>query len=336
MYCARSLAVAGFALLFTSTVCAQPPMEPTNSKPLPSHHNVVYGSHERNVLDLWPAKSDDPTPVLIFFHGGGFIGGDKWNLDPDLLQRCLDMGISVASANYRFSTHAPFPASMLDGARAIQFIRSKAVEWKLDPKRIAAAGSSAGAGITLWVGLKEDLADSKSTDPILRESTRLSALVIFGGQCSYDPRFIRENIGGRAWEHPALPKLFGITPDELDSPKAYALYEQTSMINFVTPDDPPVFGYYVESPDPLPQGPNTGPTLNYSQFGQPIEGAQKPGEGIHHPNFGYLLKEKMDGAGVGCIIRHRTDFDAAKENPAHRANEQIVAFLLKHFTMVAE
>lgn len=328
--------IAFVFFVLASVLRAQPPMEPTDSKPLPPHHNVSYGPHERNVLDLWPAKSDEPTPVLIFLHGGGFVGGDKWHLDPALLTGCLDASISVASANYRFSNHAIFPASMLDGARAIQFLRTKAAEWNLDPTRIAAAGSSAGAGITLWVGFKDDLADPKSDDPILRESTRLSALVIYGGQCSYDPRFIREKIGGRAWEHPALTKLFGITPEELDSPKAYALYEQATMINFVTPDDPPVYGFYVEPLEPLPPGPNTGPTLNYPQFGQPIEGAQKPGEGIHHPTFGYLLKEKMEANQLECIVRHRTELEEAKRRSADQVAAEIVTFLIKHFKMKAK
>ena len=43
----------------------------------PTHGNVSYGKHERNVLDFWQAKSDKPTPVVICIHGGGWIGGDK-------------------------------------------------------------------------------------------------------------------------------------------------------------------------------------------------------------------------------------------------------------------
>ena len=81
---------------------------------------------KRDALDLWQAPSATPTSWMIFFHGGGFLGGDEWTLDPDLLQDCLKAGISVASSNYRLSTQAPFPASMLDGARAIQYLRSRA------------------------------------------------------------------------------------------------------------------------------------------------------------------------------------------------------------------
>jgi acetyl esterase len=62
----------------------------------PSHLDVKYGPHERNVLDVWLAKSEKPTPVLVSIHGGGFGKGDK-RVSPALLQRCLDAGISVAA-----------------------------------------------------------------------------------------------------------------------------------------------------------------------------------------------------------------------------------------------
>jgi len=236
--------VLGLALLVASGVWAAdttlPPL-PSNTKPRPDEFNCAYGPYERNVLDLWKAASDKPTPLLVFFHGGGFLGGDKWTLDPDLLERCRAAGISVASANYRLSSQAIFPAPMLDGARAIQFLRHKAKDWNLDPARFAASGDSAGAGISLWIGFHDDLADPKSADPVLRESTRLTCMAVFGAQCSYDLRFIREHIGGRAYEHPALPKLYGLKRDELDSARAYQLYEAAAPITYVNAGDPPVF-----------------------------------------------------------------------------------------------
>ena len=92
------------------------------AKPAADVTDAKYGPHERNVIDLWKAKSDKPTPLVIFIHGGGFRAGDKTNLDADLLAKCLEAGISVAAINYRFSQHAPYPA---DSGRAVQFGRSK-------------------------------------------------------------------------------------------------------------------------------------------------------------------------------------------------------------------
>src|SRR5262249_58540664 len=93
----------------------------------------------------------------------------------------------------------------LDGARAIQFLRSKAAEWNLDPKKFAATGGSAGAGISLWVGFHDDLADPVSTDPVSWQSTRLTCMAVLGAQASYDPRWIQRGIGGGGARAPRPP-----------------------------------------------------------------------------------------------------------------------------------
>ena len=43
----------------------------------PTSPDVKYGPYARNVMDVWLAKSDKPTPVLVSIHGGGFSGGNK-------------------------------------------------------------------------------------------------------------------------------------------------------------------------------------------------------------------------------------------------------------------
>jgi acetyl esterase/lipase len=273
--------------------------------------NAQYGPHERNVLDLWKAKSDAPTPLVVYIHGGGFRTGSKETLAPDLLQRCLKAGFSVAAINYRLSQHAPFPAPFLDSARAIQFLRDHAREWNLDPKRVAATGGSAGAGISLWIGFHDDLADSKSNDPVARQSTRLTCMAVQGAQTTYDPRAIQKLIGGRAHEHAALGLLYGLKADELDSPKAHKLYEEASPINYVSADDPPVFLFYNEPKGPLPEN-------------------AKPGQGIHHPNFGVALKEKLDPLKIECVLRHSDDYKG-KGNIQAEWHREMVEFFQRHF-----
>src|SRR5947209_7502059 len=119
------------------------------ARPAPDLADVKYGPHERNVLDLWQAKADRPTPLVVFIHGGGFHAGSKEAVPPPLVTGLLAEGISVMSVNYRLSPGVAFPAHYLDCARAIQFARSKAKDWNLDPKRVAASGGSAGAGTAL-------------------------------------------------------------------------------------------------------------------------------------------------------------------------------------------
>ena len=70
----------------------------TCSEELKQLVNVPYGRHPRQVLDFYQAKSDKPTPVVFYIHGGGWQGGDK-KTNPKAF---LDKGISVVAVNYRY------------------------------------------------------------------------------------------------------------------------------------------------------------------------------------------------------------------------------------------
>jgi len=261
----------------------QPRPQPRPQLPAPTHPNVQYGPHPRNVLDFWQADSKQPAPLLVSIHGGGFVGGDK-SVSPQLLKECLDAGISVAAITYRYSTQAIAPAPFHDGARAVQFLRSTAKDWSIDPKRVAATGGSAGAGISLWLGFHDDLADPKSEDPVLRQSTRLSCMAVFNGQTSYDPRFIRKLFPGKdVYKIGALRQLFDVDLNRLDDLPAekYKLFEEVSALNHLTKDDPPVL-------------------LSYSS---PMDAEiTNMGIGIHHPLFGKVLKDQMDELKIPCVL----------------------------------
>jgi acetyl esterase/lipase len=126
------------ALLLPAGPChGQDKSKQLQEKPTPTHKDVTYGEHERHVLDFWQAKSDKPTPLVLFIHGGGFVGGSKDQVNPAVLKDLLDAGISVAALNYRLLNHAPLPAAHQDCARALQFLRSKA--------KVGAFGGSARA-----------------------------------------------------------------------------------------------------------------------------------------------------------------------------------------------
>jgi acetyl esterase/lipase len=249
----------------------------------PTHADVKYGPHERNVMDVWLAKSDKPTSVLVSIHGGGFQGGDK-SVDAGLLRQCLDSEISVAAITYRFSSQAIAPAAFRDSARAVQFIRSNANEWNIDSTKFAATGGSAGAGISLWLGFHDDLADKDNEDTVLRQSTRLTCMVVNAGQTSYDPRFIRKLFPhSDTYKHSALARLFDADLNKLDElpEEKYRLFEECSPLHHLTKDDAPAM-------------------LNYG--GSIDQEVTDVNIGIHHARFGEALKEKMDELGIRCIV----------------------------------
>lgn len=269
-------------------------------RPTPELADAKYGPYERNVLDLWKAKSGQPTPLVVFIHGGAFKAGDKKMISPRMLKGLLTNGVSVMAINYRLSPGVHFPTHYMDCARAIQFARLHANAWNIDPKRIGATGGSAGAGTSLWIGFHDDTADPKSRDPVLRESTRLRCMVVLGAQSTYDPRVIKEWVSEPTSKHPALLDFYGLQPDELDTSKAHKLYEDASPVTHLTADDPPAFLYYNESDAPVPpDAPN--------------------GAGIHHPNFGKKLKERMDWLKIECVMRNGGD-----------VQEEMLKFFLKY------
>ncbi len=148
---------------------------------------MPYGPHLKQRIHFWQAESDKPTPLLVFIHVGGWMGGGRLSGLSGNLAAFLDAGISVASVEYRFIPEAtadgvvpPVKGPLHDAARALQFVRSKAAEWNIDKERIGASGGSAGACSSLWLAFHPDLADPRSDDPVARESTRLWCAAVSG------------------------------------------------------------------------------------------------------------------------------------------------------------
>ena len=282
----------------------------------PDHRDIAYGPHERNVLDLWIAESETPTPLLICIHGGGFKGGSKakYHRDVSLIQPMLDNGISVAAINYRLTDGGkhPYPIPMHDGARALQFLRYHAKEYNLDKTRIASTGGSAGGCMTLWLGLHEDLADPDNEDPVLRESTRLTAMAPSGAQSSLHLPTLCQWFGVTSLvEHGGGRPLFGIPAEGeiVITPELEELVLDASPITHLTKDDPPVY---------LTYGAN-----------RPVTEKSSAGLWVHHPIMGIKLKEAMDEIGLEAHVQY-------KGGPKIKGYDNQVDFLLKKLKSVED
>ncbi len=272
----------------------------------PDLADVKYGPHERNVLDFWKARSEQPAPLVLYIHGGGFRGGDKKSLAAARIKEYRDSGFAVAAINYRLTNVAPAPAQYLDCGRALQFVRSKAKEWNLDPGLVASTGGSAGAGTSMWLAFHDDLADPKSDDPVARQSTRLTCVAVDNGQSSYDPRFA-EKIGlprPNFERHEFFLPFYAIKTEEIDTPKAYARYEECAPITYLTKDDPPAH-------------------LSYSFADEKCDATSNLGLVVHHPRFGIALKERMDALGIDCVVQYKGQPEGGRVSP--------LAFIKKHF-----
>jgi acetyl esterase/lipase len=273
----------------------QPPERPT-----PTVADCAYANdHERQRFDFWQAKSDKPTPVVLLIHGGGWTGGDKTSYGGTTIQPFLDQGISVAAINYRFILQAmeqkvepPVKGCLHDAARALQTIRSKAKEWNVDPSRVGATGGSAGACTSLWLALHNDLADPKSSDPIARQSSRLTCAAVLGAQTSLDPKELREWIpnaiyGGHAFGFAEKGRSRAQEFDLLiaNRDKVMPWIKEYSPIELVTSDDPPI---YLDYPN---------------QKTAPAAGQQET-DPTHSAMYGVKLAEKLQSAGVEAVVAY--------------------------------
>ena len=253
----------------------------TAQKIQPTYKNISYGPHQDMTLNFWKFESESPVPLLVHIHGGGWIGGKKnETISPNELKK----GYSFASIDYRLAGTELLPAAVHDAARAIQFLRTKAKEWNFNPARIAVIGGSAGAASSLWLAYHDDMADPKSDDPVLRQSSRVCGAVAMGGQTTLDPFLLEKKIGPACIQHGMIWKTVGAKSIE-DLMENWGQYKDLSLLcspmTHVSKDDPPVF-------------------LNY---GKPAPIPVIKGDGIHHAGFGRLLKEKCKKMGIDCHLQ---------------------------------
>jgi len=279
----------------------------------PSFKNLSYGPHQRNQLDLWIAETENnqSSPVLVCIHGGGFRRGDKSKFANNklLLKTMLESGISVAAINYRRTDGGknPYPAPMHDAARAIQYLRFNAEKYNLDKSRIIATGGSAGGCMSLWLAFHDDLADPDNPDPVLRESTRLTAAVPHAGQtCLHLPTLCDWFEVDSLIEHPGGRPLFGVPPGEKleQNKKLEKISLDASPITHLSKDDPAVYMSYPAN--------------------QPVNEQTDFRIWVHHPTLGMKLKESMDTLGIEC---HLLIKDGPQTKPYTNEFEFIIAKL---------
>ncbi|WNG44357.1 alpha/beta hydrolase [Archangium minus] len=89
-----------------------------------------------------------PTPALLWIHGGGYIMGRPEQDDVLCVEFARELGIFVASVDYRLAPEHPFPAPLEDCYAALRWLFAQAGALSVLPERIAIGGASAGGGLT--------------------------------------------------------------------------------------------------------------------------------------------------------------------------------------------
>jgi acetyl esterase/lipase len=116
--------------------------------------NITYlrADGEELKLDVVFRRSGEPRPVLLYIHGGGWVGGQKESMFAHFIP-WLEMGYSVVNVEYRMGQVALAPGAVEDCRCALRWLIANADTYNLDPQRIVVSGHSAGGHLSLTTAL---------------------------------------------------------------------------------------------------------------------------------------------------------------------------------------
>lgn len=150
------------------------------------YENIAYGEHERNKLDLYiPKENDGEAGLVLFIHGGAWVGGDKSCYADAIKMWCEERGYAAASINYRYLAYdVSFDDILDDIENALKKIKSTAKEAGVEINKMITTGGSAGGHLAMLY-------------PYARKDTSPIETVAIANCCGptdlLDPNFYNEN-----------------------------------------------------------------------------------------------------------------------------------------------
>lgn len=303
-----SVSLLGVALL---GACAEVTPEPLGLEPTAAplaltaeatfYSDIPYGPDERQVFDLFVPPGEGPFPVVLQVHGGGFTGGDEDALYEDaggaeLVDAVLAAGAALANVEYRVLDDVDTDGvikSLHDTRTALQFLRWHQDELKLDGDRVVGRGLSAGAGTVMWLAAHDDMADPEAEDPVLWQSSRLSAALCLETQATYD--LVR-------WETDVFEE-YGITLEiavEFGLEQTLLSFYGVSSVDAIYEE--PTVSYRADVDMMAQFGPDDPPMW----FENVLENDGYPltvGALYHHPNHATFAADAAEAGGVAEVIR---------------------------------
>ena len=200
-----------------------------------THKDIAYGPDERNRLDVFvPArKPAKPAPIVVYFHGGGYIAGERSPL-PGLIYDNIPTffarhGFIGANATYRLAPQHKWPSGAADVGKVVDHLRENAARYGGDPNRIFIMGQSAGAThVATWTFVPQVHGPS---------GPRVAGAILLSGvYAPQHPEF-----------SPDMPAPNSIAYYGDDASK----YPSMSPLHHVKPGHPPIFVAVAEY-DPYP------------------------------------------------------------------------------------
>jgi acetyl esterase/lipase len=152
------------------------------------------GEHDLHCNIHRPADQLGKDPAIVFFHGGGFVAGNKDSIDARV-GVFAQLGYVCIAAEYRLATEAKWPAQINDAKACIRWTRANAGALDIDPDRIAVVGFSAGGLLSLVAAGTPDNADLEGDGGNAGVSSRVAACFAYYPAINLAP------------QHPLTPEM---------------------------------------------------------------------------------------------------------------------------------
>jgi len=177
---------------------------------LPNSEKHIYKKTSDTTLYLYVYKpdewsSEDNRPAIVFYFGGGWVGGSPIHFSSQA-QHYADLGLVTVLADYRVASRNETKVKhCLEDARdAMRYVRSNAKQLGIDPNRIASSGGSAGGHLAACLGIIKDRLEEISSAP--------NAMVLFNPACVLVPI---DGTDLSSWNTKNMKERVGFPPEEL-------------------------------------------------------------------------------------------------------------------------
>lgn len=227
------------------------------------------------VVDIYmPAKKGGPKPLVLYIHGGGWVGGHTRHSGalgnfPAVLAKLASEGFVVASLEYRLADEAHFPAQLQDARAALRFLKANAAQYGIDPSRTGIWGGSAGGHLTALTALTCGVGylDPAGTKAEVGSECAQAAVTWYGVFDFGALAKVRKDGNDPAGAH-----LLGC--NGACQPESYAL---ASPVTYIDPRDPPMLLIHGEQDQVVPVAQSRLAEARLKAAGVPVQAIYIPG-----------------------------------------------------------
>lgn len=245
--------------------------------------------HDLRRLDLYLPDADADGKAILFIHGGGWQGGGRLQWRP-LCEHFVERGCICASTGYRLAPEFRWPVQLEDVRLAMAWLHRHAERLGIDPKRIAAVGSSAGGHLVAMLATLAADDPLGATTELTHPITRPAAAICY---CPVITLHEKDRLAE------SVAALMGVS--EAEAPEAY---RDASPIDRVTGDEPPFLFLQGDADETTPLPLTQAMHEKLQAAGVSSELVVLPG--VEH-GFGYGVRSDAQKQSVAHVERFLAD-----------------------------